>query len=129
MTNSELSEEAARRSEEIIKSSGVNNPRLVLLFNLSFVEGAQWRINSVWHTYEEAKDVDLERTDIVIVMYPHNIYKIGKLSLYQHKKTNPEKGMQEIVQEVALEQPNNMVCLLSRCKGWAYIKDLIPTEE
>lgn len=129
MTNSELSEEAARRSEEIIKSSGVYNPRLVLLFNLSFVEGAQWRINSVWHTYEEAKDVDLERTDIVIVMYPHNIYKIGKLSLYQHKKTNPEKGMQEIVQEVALEQPNNMVCLLSRCKGWAYIKDLIPTEE
>lgn len=129
MTNSELSEEAARRSKEIIKSSGVNNPGLVLLFNLSFVEGAQWRINSVWHTYEEAKDVDLERTDIVIVMYPHNIYKIGKLSLYQHKKTNPEKGMQEIVQEVALEQPNNMVCLLSRCKGWAYIKDLIPTEE
>lgn len=96
---------------------------------VDFIEGAQWRINSVWHTYEEAKDVDLERTDIVIVMYPHNIYKIGKLSLYQHKKTNPETGMQEIVQEVALERPNNMVCLLSRCKGWAYIKDLIPNKE
>lgn len=91
-----------------------------------FVAGADWRINSVWHTYEEAKEVDLGKENIVIVMYPNNIYKIGKLSLYQHKKTNPTTGLQEIVQEVVVEQPHNMVCLLSRCKGWAYVKDLIP---
>lgn len=94
-----------------------------------FYWGAQWRIKIVWHTYEEAKEVDLEKENIVIVMYPNNIYKIGKLSLYQHKKTNPATGLQEIVQEVVIEQPHNMVCLLSRCKGWAYIKDLVPNKE
>lgn len=51
-----------------------------------FYWGAQWRIKIVWHTYEEAKEVDLGKENIVIVMYPNNIYKIGKLSLYQHKK-------------------------------------------
>lgn len=129
MTNSEISEEAARRVKAIMNSHGEYNNRLAILFMLTFADSAQWRINSVWNTYEEAKEVDLGKENIVIAMYPHNIYKIGKLSLYQHKKTNPETGMQEIVQEVALEQPNNMVCLLSRCKGWAYIKDLIPTED
>lgn len=95
----------------------------------AFVKGAYWRINSVWHTYEEAKEVDLKKEDVVIAIYPHNIYKIGKLSLYNNIKTNPATGLQETVQEIVVEQPHKMVCLLSKCKAWAYIKDLIPNKE
>lgn len=95
----------------------------------SFVLGAEWRINSVWHTYEEAKEVDLKKEDVVIAIYPYNIYKIGKLSLYNNIKTNPATGLQETVQEIVVEQPHKMVCILSKCKAWAYIKDLIPNTE
>lgn len=109
MTNSELSEEAARRSKEIIKSSGVNNPGLVLLFNLSFVEGAQWRINSVWHD----QSVDPELPDEPILYIDRN----GSCGVLRKGYFNKTKE-QWIT-----------VCSLYRIFIWAYIKDLIPTEE
>lgn len=127
MKNKDIEKAAERSTEKYVENGDLRGFRGS--YRLGFIAGADWRINSVWHTYEEAKKVDLKKEDVVIAIYPHNIYKIGKLSLYNNIKTNPATGLQETVQEIVVEQPYKMVCLLSKCKAWAYIKDLIPNKE
>lgn len=95
----------------------------------AFEDGAEWRINSVWHTFEQIEEADLKSSDLVIAIYPHGIYKMGHFAMYEHYKSIPETNVQERVSEPVIKGKNHMVCLLSKCIGWAYVKDLIPINE
>lgn len=104
MTNSEIAEEAKRRSQEIVKSSGVNAPGLVLLFNLSFVEGTDWRINSVWHDINEMP----EDGRIIVLLGKYGTMLIyGPNMMYYKESVIADGGFLK----------------------WAYKEDLIPNTE
>lgn len=109
MTNSEISEEAARRVKAIMNSHGEYNNRLALLFMLTFADAAQWRINSVWHD----NSVNPELPDEPILYVDRN----GSCGVLRKGYFNKTK------------EPWITVCSLYRILIWAYIKDLIPTEE
>lgn len=67
----------------------------------SFVLGAEWRIDSVWHEGSEKPDTD--KGDLLII-----VKYAGK--------------------DVYVRQ-NAYYVLKYGCKKWAYIKDLIPNKE
>lgn len=104
MTNSEISEEAARRVKAIMNSHGEYNNRLALLFMLTFADAAQWRINSVWHDVKERPDEN-EPT----IIEKNN----GKTFFAEKGYKGPWKYN---VEQFGF-------------KRWSYIKDLMPTEE
>lgn len=70
---------------------------------VDFMEGAEWRINSVWHTMDEAQDGQRP----YIVQYNEEC----KFAMF----TKPIP--------VPLEQAKSVF------KRWAYIEDLIPMED
>lgn len=69
---------------------------------VDFIEGAKWRINSVWHDVSEKPDTD--KGDLLVIVED----EFGK--------------------DVYVRQ-NAYYVLKYGCKKWAYIKDLIPNTE
>ena len=76
---------------------------------VDFIEGAQWRINSVWH----ANSVDPELPDEPILYVDRN----GSCGILRKGYFNKTK------------EPWITVCSLYRILIWAYIKDLTPNKE
>lgn len=96
----------------------------------SFEDGANWRINSVWHSYEDAKKADFDKKDLVIAYHPKvNKFFIGNLFLSHYYRTNPETGVTTKIPEVALKYDRCMEVIFTEGTQWAYLKDLMPEEE
>ena len=72
-----------------------------------FIEGAEWRINSVWHKPEEVPEV-------------------GKDCLVEYVDGN---GRAHIRIDKRSEYEWIEACHYDRVLRWAYIDDLIPTED
>lgn len=68
----------------------------------AFIAGSEWRINSVWHEGSEKPDTD--KGDLLVIVKD----AFGKY-VYVHQ--------------------NAYYVLKYGCVRWAYIKDLIPTED
>lgn len=95
----------------------------------AFEDGANWRINSVWHSYEDAKKADLNKEDLIIVYHPKvNKFFIGTLVLTDYYCTNPENGVSMKTQGVAVKYDKHMVAIFTEGTQWAYLKDLMPEE-
>lgn len=72
-----------------------------------FIEGAEWRINSVWHK-------------------PHDIPEVGKDCLIEYADGD---GCAHIRIDRRSEYEWVEACHYDRILRWAYIDDLIPTED
>lgn len=68
---------------------------------VDFMEGAKWRINSVWHEGSEKPETD--KGDLLVEI--------------------------EVMDKTTYVQQNAYYVLKYGCVRWAYIKDLIPTED
>lgn len=87
---------------EDIEKEAINYDSRLVAFR-AFMEGAEWRINSVWHTMDEAQDGKRP----YIVQYNEEC----KFAMF----TKPIP--------VPLEQAKSVF------KRWAYMEDLIPMED
>lgn len=88
---------------EDIKEAAVNYDSRLVAFR-AFIKGAKWRINSVWHDVSERPDEN----------EPTIVEKInGKVFLAEKGYNGPWKYN---VEQFGF-------------KRWAYVKDLIPTED
>lgn len=88
---------------EDIKEAAVNYDSRLVAFR-AFLKGADWRINSVWHDVSERPDEN----------EPTIVEKInGKVFLAEKGYNGPWKYN---VEQFGF-------------KRWAYVKDLIPTED
>lgn len=69
---------------------------------VDFMEGAKWRINSVWHNANETPDTD--KGDLLVIV-------------------------KDAFGEDVYVRQNAYYVLKYSCVKWAYIKDLIPNTE
>lgn len=94
----------------------------------AFEDGAYWRIDSVWHSYEDAKKADLDREDLVVAYHPKvNKFHIGVLVLTHYYHTNPKTGITTKIPEVAIKYDRYMEVIFTEGVLWAYLKDLAPS--
>lgn len=68
---------------------------------VDFIEGAKWRINSIWHEGSEKPETD--KGDLFVEI--------------------------EVMNKTTYVQQNAYYVLKYGCVRWTYIKDLIPTED
>lgn len=101
MTREDIEKAALKGVEEYVNSGNLKGFRGS--YCKGFMEGADWRINSVWHTMDEVQDGKRP----YIVQYNEEC----KFAMF----TKPIP--------VPLEQAKSVF------KRWAYIKDLIPMED
>lgn len=82
---------------------GIFNPQLTPYYEQGFKDGANWRINSVWHTMDEAQDGKRPYT----VQYNEE----WKFAMFTKPISIPKEQAKSVF------------------KRWAYIEDLIPVTE
>lgn len=99
MTIEDIEKAALKGVEEYVNSGNLKGFRGS--YCKGFMEGADWRINSVWH------DVDKELPE-------YNRHVVNE-DWFDFTAKN-EKDLKRIMSQY-------------KFKRWAYIKDLIPTEE
>lgn len=116
--------------EQIEKAAGeFSEHPFIQIERQGFIRGAKWRINSVWHSYEDAKKADLDKKDLVIAYHPKiNEFFIGTLVLTHYYRTNPETGVTTKIPEVAIKYDKYMEAIFTEGVQWAYLKDLMPEE-
>lgn len=102
MDKEDIEKAAERSTEKYVENGDLRGFRGS--YRLGFIEGADWRINSVWH---DDKDIPKESSAILAI--------------------RPD-GSTEIVYFINLLRWRS---LIKRCGfvQWAYIKDLIPNKE
>lgn len=86
---------------EDVEKAAVNYDSRLVAFR-AFIDGAEWRINSVWHEGSEKPDTD--KGDLLVTV------------------------TDEFGKDVHFRQ-NAYYVIKYGCVRWAYIKDLIPTED
>lgn len=97
------------RREDIEKAAGDNSGsslgftdnNLVMAKHKAFVDGAEWRINSVWHDVND-RSIKINNIDNVVLLLEN-----GKIVDYD-------------------DNWEDYCCLVLK---WAYAKDLIPTKD
>ncbi|WP_418943820.1 hypothetical protein [Phocaeicola plebeius] len=99
MKREDIEKAAERSTEKYVENGDLRGFRGS--YRLGFIEGAEWRINSIWHN-------DTERPD------PHK----GDLLV----------GI-EVMGKTSYIRQNAYYVLQYGCVRWAYIKDLIPNKE
>lgn len=102
MTNKDIEKAAERSTEEYVENGDLRGFRGS--YRLGFIAGADWRINSVWHDANEIP----KKNDSYIVVY--NRFGI-KTDFWSHYR-----GWEKYRR-------------VDKVKKWAYIEDLLPTEE
>lgn len=96
------------RREDIVKEAQNYEDGLIYKYiseqydvQKAFVEGAEWRINRVWHSDTEKPDID--KGDLLVGI--------------------------EVMGKTAYIRQNAYYVIQFGCIRWAYIKDLIPNTE
>ena len=87
-------------TKEDMEKAAINNDSRLVAFR-AFLKGANWRINSVWHEGSEKPETD--KGDLLVEI--------------------------EVMDKTTYVQQNVYYVLKYGCVRWAYIKDLIPTED
>lgn len=100
MKREDIEKAAERSTEKYVENRNLRGFRGS--YRLGFIEGANWRIDSVWHEGSEKPDTD--KGDLLVIVKD----AFGK-DVYVHQ--------------------NAYYVLKYGCKKWAYIKDLIPNME
>lgn len=95
--------------DSCVFENSIFNPALTPYYQQGFKDGADWRINSVWH---DAKDVPQPFRAFVILHDTENDF----MMLTQHSITCDSDY------NVIYQENDNMI-------AWAYIEDLIPNTE
>nr|DAE17983.1 MAG TPA: hypothetical protein [Siphoviridae sp. ctr8v12] len=95
--------------DSCVFENSIFNPALTPYYQQGFKDGADWRINSVWH---DAKDVPQPFRAFVILHDTENDF----MMLTQHSITCDSDY------NVIYQENDNMI-------AWAYIKDLTPNTE
>lgn len=93
--------EKAKVDSCVIENS-IFNPELIPYYEKGFKDGAEWRINSVWHEGSEKPDTD--KGDLLVTV------------------------TDEFGKDVHFRQ-NAYYVIKYGCVRWAYINDLIPNTE
>lgn len=88
--------------DSCVFENSIFNPALTPYYQQGFKDGADWRINSVWHDASEKPDTN--KGDLLVIVKD----AFGK--------------------DVYVRQ-NAYYVLKYGCVRWAYIKDLIPNKE
>lgn len=87
-------------TKEDMEKAAINNDSRLVAFR-AFLKGANWRINSVWH--EGSEEPETDKGDLLVEI--------------------------EVMNKTTYVQQNAYYVLKYGCVRWAYIKDLIPTED
>lgn len=95
--------------DSCVFENSIFNPALTPYYQQGFKDGADWRINSVWH---DAKDVPQPFRAFVILHDTENDF----MMLTQHSITCDSDY------NVIYQENDNMI-------AWAYIEDLLPNTE
>ena len=79
-----------------------------------FIKGAQWRINSVWHTNTEMPSIGIDE------------YGSGKDCLVKPKYGIIEIGQVLFDEGIYAMSCNNTTYTMDEIEAWAYLDDLLP---
>lgn len=98
MTQEEIEKAAV---DSCVFENSIFNPGLTPYYEQGFKDGANWRINSVWHNDTEKPDTD--KGDLLVGI--------------------------EVMGKTAYIRQNAYYVLQFGCVRWAYVEDLIPNKE
>lgn len=99
MTKEDIKKAAAEYAHEACRPLWRAGKEQVCM--VDFIEGAKWRINSIWHEGSEKPETD--KGDLFVEI--------------------------EVMNKTTYVQQNAYYVLKYGCVRWTYIKDLIPTED
>lgn len=99
MTKEDIKKAAAEYAHEVCRPLWRTGNEQVCM--VDFIEGAKWRINSVWHEGSEKPETD--KGDLFVEI--------------------------EVMDKTTYVQQNAYYVLRYGCVRWAYIKDLISNKE
>lgn len=100
MTNKDIEKAAAEYANEACRPLWRTGNEQVCM--VDFIEGAEWRINSVWHEGREKPETD--KGDLLVIV-------------------------KDAFGKYVYVRQNAYYVLKYGCVRWAYIKDLIPNME
>lgn len=121
MTKEQI-EKAAKEAEKYSRKRMEENERYKAMFTRSeikqaFEDGAEWRINSVWHTNTEMPSIGIDE------------YGSGKDCLVKPKYGVIENGQVIFDEGIYVISCNNTTYTMDEIEAWAYVEDLLYTEK
>lgn len=120
MTNKDIEKAAERSTEKYVENGDLRGFRGS--YRLGFIAGADWRINTAWHSNAEVPNRSLD------------IYYCGEAILIQAIDGKFNFGIVHYGYGYNGKIFYTVTCLdktysMDEIKQWAYIKDLIPNKE
>lgn len=92
-------------------------------YNQGFLEGAEWRLNSIWHTMEEEPQVYGEYKDNVMPQIPCLV--LGHLSTGYGYGVRYWNSSYKVWDD---EECDDYECSKDNIEKWCYLDDLLPIE-
>jgi hypothetical protein len=117
-------EKAANEEIELVGSSSALGVTIEKFCRESFVVGAEWRINSVWHDASEIPQIYGE--------YENDLYPQIPCLVLGHLSTGYGYGVRywNVTHQVwDDEECDDFECKMDAIEKWAYLDDLLPTNE
>lgn len=118
MKREDVKKEAERRCEPNFSSEYYNG------FYYGFVDGADWRINSIWHTMDEEPQVYGKHEGKVSPQIPCLV--LGHLSTGYGYGVRYWNATYKVWDD---EECDDYECGKDSVEKWCYLDDLLPTKE
>lgn len=112
--NKEQIEKAAMQAQDKMALHFIFDEKFQPTFTYAFAEGADWRINSVWHTNTEMPSIGIDE------------YGSGKDCLVKPKYGIIEIGQVLFDEGIYAMSCNNTTYTMDEIEAWAYLDDLLP---
>ena len=100
-------------TESCVIDNSIFNPEYVPYYEHGFIDGANWRISSVWHK-PSAYGEELKR-DVEVIVKTKRGYRFGKFEVVGYSK-----------EYIAFVSPSSIEYALSDVLEYAYLDDLLP---